>query len=80
MIAGCILLFALQVTPELQRHIESGLRAKSAGAISILPSRNSRASPNSRLVSPRRMSIWGPFISKRRIIPERQSASTKHWS
>ena len=31
MIAGCILLFALQVTPELQRHIESGLRAKSAG-------------------------------------------------
>jgi tetratricopeptide (TPR) repeat protein len=31
MIAGWILLFALQVTPELQRHIESGLRAKSAG-------------------------------------------------
>jgi tetratricopeptide (TPR) repeat protein len=31
MIAAWILLFALQVTPELQRHIESGLRAKSAG-------------------------------------------------
>jgi tetratricopeptide (TPR) repeat protein len=31
MIAGWILLFALQVTPELQRHIEDGLRAKSAG-------------------------------------------------
>jgi hypothetical protein len=27
MIASWILLFALQVTPELQRHIESGLRA-----------------------------------------------------
>jgi protein O-GlcNAc transferase len=31
MIAGWILLFALQVTPELQQHIQSGLRAKSAG-------------------------------------------------
>src|SRR5215831_9245654 len=31
MIVSCILLLALQITPELQRHIESGLRAKSAG-------------------------------------------------